>query len=81
MWCCSQLHLILCDPVWPPGLPLPMDFSRQKYWTELPFPPPGNLPDPGIKLTSPASPALAGGFLTTCTTWEAPMSVSTLLSF
>ena len=38
-----------------------MGFPRQKYWRGLPFPPPGNLPDPGIKV---ASPALAGGFFT-----------------
>ena len=36
--------------------------SQQKYWSELPFPSPGNLPDPGIK---PAFSALAGEFLTT----------------
>ena len=30
-------------------VPLSMGFSRQKYWSELPFPPPGDLPDPGIK--------------------------------
>ena len=36
-------------------------FSRQEYWSGLPFPSPGDLPDPGIK---PASPALAGGFFT-----------------
>ena len=34
--------------------PLPMEFSRQKYWSGLPFPSPGDLPDPGIKLRSPA---------------------------
>ena len=33
--------------------PLSMEFSRQKYWSDLPFPPPGNLPDPGIKPVSP----------------------------
>ena len=38
-----------------------MGFCRQEYWSRLPFPPPGNLPDPGIK---PASPALAGRFFT-----------------
>ena len=38
--------------------PLSMGFSRQEYWTGLPFPPPGDLPDPGIEPTSPASPAL-----------------------
>ena len=42
--------------------PLPMGFSRQEYWSGLPFPPPGNLPNPGIKPKSPASPALAGRF-------------------
>ena len=42
--------------------PLCMGFSRQEYWSGLSFPPPGDLPDPGI---APASPALAGGFLTT----------------
>ena len=36
--------------------PLSMEFSRQEYWSGLPFPSPGDLPDPGIK---PASPALA----------------------
>ena len=40
-------------------------FSRQEYWSELPFPPPEDLPKPGIKPTSLASPALAGGFFTT----------------
>ena len=41
---------------------LSMGSSRQKYWSELSFPPPGNLPNPGIRLTSPA---LADGFPTT----------------
>ena len=36
-----------------------------KYWSGLPFPPPGDLPNPGIKPKSPASPALAGRFFTT----------------
>ena len=35
-----------------------MGFSRQEYWNGLPFPPPGDLPDPRIKPTSPMSPAL-----------------------
>ena len=38
--------------------PLPMGFSRQEYWRGLPCPPPGDLPDPGIELASPASPSL-----------------------
>ena len=42
-----------------------MEFSRQGYWTGLTFPTPGDLLDPGIKLPSLVSPALAGGFFTT----------------
>ena len=42
-----------------------MGFSRQEYWSGLPFPPPGDLPDPEIGPESHASPALAGGFLIT----------------
>ena len=46
--------------------PLSMGFHRQDYWKGLQFPPPGDLPNPGIK---PASLALAGRFFTTRTTW------------
>ena len=42
--------------------PLSMEFSRQEYWSGLPFPSPRDLPNPGIE---PMSPALAGGFFTT----------------
>ena len=42
-----------------------MGFSRQDYWTKLPFLPPGDPPDPGIELLSPASAALAGRLFTT----------------
>ena len=42
-----------------------MEFSRREYWGRLPFPTPGDLPDPGIKPMSLAPPALAGGFFTT----------------
>ena len=52
--------------------PLSMGFSRQEYWSELPGPPPGYLPDQGIEPASPESPALAGEFFTTGATWEAP---------
>ena len=51
--------------------PLSMEFSRQEYWSGFPFPSPGDLPDPGIKLASLASSALTGGFFTTSATWEA----------
>ena len=48
-----------------------MRFSRQEYWSRYPCPPPGDLPDPGIKPVSLTSPALASGFFTTSATWEA----------
>ena len=74
------LHIILSvcvqllGCVWPHGLnpwtvahqaPLTMGFSRQEHWSGLPCPPPGDLPNPGIKLASSMSPALAGRFFTT----------------
>ena len=43
--------------------PLSMGFSRQEHWSELPFPPPGDLPNPGIEPESPVSPALQAGGL------------------
>ena len=43
-------------------VPLSMGLSEKEYWSGLPFPPPGDLPDPGIE---PESPGLAGGFFTT----------------
>ena len=45
--------------------PLPMEFSRQEYWSWLPFPTPGNLLNPGIKSASFGSCALADRFFTT----------------
>ena len=48
-----------------------MGFSRQEYWSGLPCPPPGDLPDPGIEPVSLMSPALASGFFITSATWEA----------
>ena len=66
---------ILCDP-WTVAYqaPLSMEFSRQEYWNGLSCPPPGNLPDPEVKLESPMSPALAGKFFTTSAIWEAQSS-------
>ena len=67
----------LCSPVdYSPLAPLSMEFSRQEYWSRLPFPPPGNLPDSGIK---PACPALAGGSITTTTTWEGGIFITSPL--
>ena len=61
--------LVVSDPVtpWtvPTSPPLSMEFSRQEYWRGLPYSTPGNLPDPGIRPTSLASPALVGRFSTT----------------
>ena len=51
--------------------PLSMGFPRQEYWSGLSCPPPEDLLDPGIKLTSLMSPALAGGFFTTSAPWKA----------
>ena len=45
--------------------PLSMGFSRQEYWSELPCPPPGDLPDLGLEPVTPASPALQAGSLPT----------------
>ena len=45
--------------------PLSMEFSRQEYWSGLPFPPPGALSNPGIEPVSLVSPALVSGFFTT----------------
>ena len=49
-------------------VPLSIRFPRQEYWSGLPFPTPGDLPDPGIKLTSLMPPALAGRFFITSAT-------------
>ena len=51
--------------------PLSLGFSRQRYWSGLPFPHPGDLPDPGIEPVSLMSPVLSGGFFNTSTIWKA----------
>ena len=53
---------------------LSMGCPRQEYWRGLSCPPAGYLPNPGIKHVSLTSPTLAGGFLNTSATWEAPKS-------
>jgi len=55
--------------------PLSMGFSRLEYWSGLPCPPPGDLPNPGMEPPSLVSPALVGGFFTTRATWEVPLLV------
>ena len=65
----SSFHRI---QLWPHGLAcqatLPMGVSRQERWSGLPFPPPGDLPKPGLRPASLASPVLPGEFLTTSAT-------------
>ena len=72
LWCvigfvCVLSHVWLFETPWTAAhqAPLSMGFSRKEYWSGLPFPIPGHLPDPGIELESLASPALAGRFFTT----------------
>ena len=48
-----------------------MGFSRQEYWSGLPSPPPGDLPDPGIEPASLTALVLADRFFTTSATWKA----------
>ena len=73
-----QSYPTLCDPVdcIPPGSSV--GFSRQEYWSGLPFPPPGHLSDPGIEPASLSSSTLAGVFFSTSTTWDAPVLILTV---
>ena len=64
---CSTLWTVACQS------PLSMEFSRQERCSGLPCPPPGDLLDPGIEPAILMSLALAGGFFTTSTAWEAPV--------
>ena len=69
LMCCAQLFCLFqcCNSMdcVAHQAPQSTEFSRQEYWSELPFSPPGDLPDPWIKPVSPASPILAGRFFTT----------------
>ena len=83
-WVLSRFSCVrLCATPWTAACqaPLSMGFSRQGYWSGMPFPPPGDLPDPGIKPVSLRSPVLAGGFFTTGTTCEGPLSVCVYVNF
>ena len=61
---CILSHVWLFATLWTVAhqASLPMGFSKQEYWSRLPFPPPGDLPDPGVE---PTSLALAGEFFIT----------------
>ena len=66
VWLFLTLWTVVCQA------PLCLGFSRQEYWSGLPCPPPGDIPDPGVRPESLTSPALASRFFTTSATWEAP---------
>ena len=68
----SQVRLFVTPWTVTRQAPQSMEFSRQEYWSGLPVPSPGDLPNPGIKPMSLTSPALAGRCFTISTTWEAP---------
>ena len=59
VWCFATLWTIACQA------PLSLGFCSQEFQSGLPFPPLGHLPDPGMELTTPAAPRLAGEFFTT----------------
>ena len=65
VWLFATLLTIACQA------PLSTRFSNQEYWSGLPCPPPGDLPNPGVEPVSFTSSPLAGKFFTTSTTWEA----------
>ena len=60
-------HVRLCAIPWIVAFQasLSMEFSRQEYWSGLPFPPPEDLPHPRIEHRSPTSPGLTSGFFPT----------------
>ena len=63
----SRVHLFATPWTVAQQAPPSMGFSRQEYWSRLPFPSPGDLPHPGIEPESLISPVLAGGFFMTST--------------
>ena len=69
---CVLSHSVVFCSLWPQGLQptrllSPWEFSQQEYWRGLPFPTPGDLPNPGIE---PASPTFAGRFFATEAPWK-----------
>ena len=72
--CFSRVRLFATPWTAAHQAPLSMPFSIQEYWSEFPFPLPGDLPNPGIEPASLISPALTGGFFTTSATWDPVLS-------
>ena len=75
VWLFAIPWMVVCQA--PPSI----RFSRQEYWSGLPFPSPGDLPDTGIEPMSSASPALAGRFFTTVPPGKPPSKWSKILLF
>ena len=67
VWLFATLRTVACQAPLSTGT-----LQARIYWSGLPFPPSEDLPDPGTEPSSLLSPALAGGFFTTTSTWEAP---------
>ena len=76
---CVQLFVTSWTIAYQP--PWSLGFSSQEYWSGLPFPIPGHLPDLGIKPTSLLSPVLTGRFFTTGATWDNELSTMSLVQF
>ena len=75
-WKCeslSRVQLFVTPRTVARHAPLSMGFSRQEYWSGYS----GDLPDPGLEPASLMSPALAGGYSTTCAPWKPPLVVNT----
>ena len=79
---CVCVFSVMSDSLTPQTIPcqapLSMGFSRQEYWSELPFIPPGALPHPETEPVSLAFPALAGGFFITAPTGKLQISLTAL---
>ena len=81
---CSLGNSVMSNSLWPPWTvacqaPLSMEFSWQKYWSGLPFPFPGGLPNPGIKPESLESPELTGKFFTTVPSGKSLLTLKFIL--
>ena len=74
VWLFAMPWAIACQ------VPLSLGFSSQEYWSGLPLTPPGDLLYPGIESVPLMPSALAGGFFTTSTTWEAPLKTEVTIT-
>ena len=79
--CFSRVRLFATLWIVAHQAPLSMGFFRQEYWSGLPFPPPGDITNPGVKPASLTSPVLVGRFFTTSATWDALIWAQRSLQF